>query len=486
MNNIYTLTDSGNAIEYLTTNYPEGTGNLTPVKTKNFEEITDSIEKGHTIFCDGMNCLLILKILTLKPGFFSKVILYEPAGAFWWRDNRFDVTKDFDTLDFFEWIETPIELISSNPLTLSAWSSILLRSDLTVNFKGHSFKAHTDEGWLKLAELAGISMSAGRETPLRAKGKAYIRNLSCEIEWEDEDRDNPGNWKRFTSIISPLGWQWESHWNVYTEDAPFGLMLSMLTEYLQGCIEKFHYMHSRVEWEWDGSNFFISKVSPAYEHKFHRCLVGQGTRKILLSDDEKLYDYVREKVTRNICTVYSSWDSKALEDNEPFIVYHKDTPCINADVILSRYNNTGYPGKCGSSPLIRFRLFKFLRSLPAFYKLYRSKRYFKDVIENYDAFRNELKIINSSSPDPGNDLIRLFERYYLYLMRGRLIYFSLLKYVPGMRANYEKDYKKLEREHIKFSEEFFKKLDSINPDWCTNIGYKKIRTIWQDTGKPVK
>lgn len=482
--NIFTLIDSPDALEYLESNYPPDSFNTVLIDTKSIDEIIDSIERGNIVFCDGMNCLIILKILTYHPDFFSKVILHEPAGAFWWRDQRFDVRKDFDTLDFFQWIKSPVEIVSHNPGTLSAWNAILLHADITVTLldDNEPFKGHAEDGWVKLAGLNGIILSESRTNPLRAKGNAYVRNLSCEIEWEEEDRETPGQWKKFNSIISSLGWQWESHWNVYTEDAPFGLMLSMLAEYLQKCIEKFHYIHSYIEWEWDGVNFYISKINPAQDHAFHRCLVSQGTRKLLLIENDYLYDYIRPLVSPYICTVYTPWDIKALEDNEPFLVYYENTPCLNADLILSRYNNTGFPGKCGSSPLIKFKLIKFIRSFPVFFKIYRSKKYFKDLENDFYRFRSVLNKRSINEPE----LLNLFQRYYLYIMRGRLVYFSLLKFLPGMRANYEKRYNKFESEHLILSNEFIRKLSAFNPEWRLKMSYKKLKAFWQDTVKAVK
>jgi hypothetical protein len=481
--NIYTLIDSPGAMECFKSKYPPDSYKAIPLDTKSIDEITISIERGNVIFCDGMNCLIILRILTYNPDFFSKVILYEPAGAFWWKDKRFDVRKDFHTLDFFQWIESSLEIFSQNPVILSAWNAILLHADVTVKLlKGEPFKGHDEDGWIELARLNGIKLSIERANTLRAKGNAYVRNLSCEIEWEEEDRENPGLWKKFNSIISSLGWQWESHWNVYTEDAPFGLMLSMLAEHLQKCIEKFHYIHSYIEWEWDGINFYISKIAPAGGHAFHRCLISQGTKKLLLMEDAYIYDYVRVIVSHSIGTVYSSWDTSALKDNEPFMIYHNNTPCLNADLILSRYNNTGFPGKCGSSPLIKFKLIKFIRSFPVFFKIYRSKKYFKDLENDFYRFRSVLNKRSINEPE----LLNLFQRYYLYIMRGRLVYFSLLKFLPGMRANYEKRYKKFESEHLILSNEFIRKLSAFNPEWKQKMSYNKLKAFWQDTGKSVK
>ncbi|MEM7659280.1 MAG: alpha/beta fold hydrolase [Bacteroidota bacterium] len=202
------------------------------------EALLEMTEAGSEIFAVGVNGLIVLHALVRKPGHFSRVSLLAPVGAFLWERrfvkfmslkpirmlihfllrNRptifarkfssqrwtqaqyermgegyrkcrafqryFELFTAEDALDFFDRIETPIELIWGtrdavlDQAQVVAWDSILPRAELTITIKdnwGHypyiddpqefasylddqplGFRAHSKGGRLQLAALGKI------------------------------------------------------------------------------------------------------------------------------------------------------------------------------------------------------------------------------------------------------------------------------------------------------------------------------------------
>lgn len=179
------------------------------------EALLDQTQPGQRIFAVGINALVVLHAIGLRPGHFSETILLAPVGAFLWQrsfvkvmslwpirktilfllrnfpalfkrkftrlnwtkaqlermgegyrhcrsfEDYFHFTSPLDALDFFEHIRDKITLVWGeedavlNKTQLSAWAGILPRADLHVSIQpnwGHYPYIDAPEAFAKQME----------------------------------------------------------------------------------------------------------------------------------------------------------------------------------------------------------------------------------------------------------------------------------------------------------------------------------------------
>lgn len=220
---------------------------------------------------------------------------------------------------------------------------------------------------LNNAKASDIKIAGPGDEKLVVKGNAFVRNLSAEVEWEEIDRES-GEMRKYNSIISVLGWQWERHWNVYTEEAPFGLMLSELFSFLRSCIAVNDNVPSYINWGWDAKDFYIINMQPVYDHLWHRCLA-----------EISVQEYNRnDTIISNI----PKWDSLFFDKNEPLFIIKNDRIFLNADIVCLILKMTGIGGRIANSPKIKFNLIQYIKSFYSQNKILGSKLYKK--ISNFN------------------------------------------------------------------------------------------------------
>ena len=224
------------------------------------------------------------------------------------------------------------------------------------------------EAMIGNAREAGILIASGAEKKLSVRGTAFVRKISCEVEWEETNRET-GELKKYSSVISSLGWQWERHWNVYTEEAPFGLMLSQLFDFLRSCIACNSYFHSYIEWGWDETEFYLISIKPAGDHRWHRCLYGK------YSASEPV------RINSRVDGIVAGWSKDLVEDKEKLFVKYEDAYRLNCDYICAKRFELGIGGGIAGSPHVRPGLAKRIRYLPALLKIYRSRKELRSIID---------------------------------------------------------------------------------------------------------
>lgn len=309
---------------------------------------------------------------------------------------------------------------------------------------------------LKNIKAAEIRIADTKDEKLIVKGSAYVRNLSAEVEWEETNRDT-GTLNKYNSIISSLGWQWERHWNVYTEAAPFGLMLSELFEFLRSCIACNANTHSFIRWGWDTKDFHLISMEPAGNHLWHRCLS-------TLCLETEIPGKVIEAAGEYAVKVISKWDDRIANDREPFFVKVNGKNYLNCDPLCARLMETGFGGTVGSSPRMKFNLFKYIKSLPVLLNIYRSKQEMKPLEEKLDAYLAELKQMNNLHTYP------LLSKYYSLLLEYNIMLYALRHFLPFGKRKYDKLKVIVNSKHSRYR----------------NIGEEnEVIAFWEDSGEVI-
>jgi hypothetical protein len=252
-----------------------------------------------------------------------------------------------------------------------------------------------------------------------------VRNISCEVEWVDGHLENltSGKAKPFHAIVSDMKGEWQKNWNMYVEDAPFVLMLSSLAEFLNKCIRIFQYQHSDIEWAWDGEYYYLLQIRPVTSYNWHRALTSANLDEILPKQVSRIMDYAQVHAASSISRTYSLWDTRALEDNEPFTVLYEDASYINLDLYMALFKRWGLPSSLlskdigGTTPELKFNFLKFIKNIPRFYKMIRvTRKYTLSIDEHIKEFEKELLLLKET-----DEYINWFIRYYMFIVRTNII-----------------------------------------------------------------
>jgi pimeloyl-ACP methyl ester carboxylesterase len=274
-------------------------------------------------------------------------------------------------------------------------------------------------------------------------GVAFVRNISSEIEWVHGHLENmvSGRVKPYRSVISKMKGGWQKNWNLYVEDTPFVLLLSELDDYLKKVIEAFHYQHCDIEWAWDREKFYILQVRPVTSYSWHRLITAANIDEILPKQVSRLMEHAQRRAANSIGKIYGIFDSRNIEDNEPFSAVFDDASYINSDLFLSRFNDWGLPGRLyfkeigGAAPEVKFKLSRFIKSLPLFAKMVFSFR--REILKSGARFKDFEKDFNDivSSYKTGAEqeerLAGWFVRFYVFIVQTNIIIKALIATANG-------------------------------------------------------
>lgn len=261
----------------------------------------------------------------------------------------------------------------------------------------------------------------------KVSGVAFVRNISCEIEWVDGHLEDlvSGKKKPFRAIVSDMKGEWQKNWNMYVEEAPFVLMLSDLAEFLNKCIGVFQYQHSDIEWAWDGEYYYMLQIRPVTSYNWHRALTSANLDEILPKQVSKIMDYAQVGAASSISRIYALWYPKILEVNEPFTVLYENASYINLDLYMAMFKRWGLPSKLlskdigGTTPELKFNLFRAVKSIPLFYKMIRvTRKYILSIDKHIKEFERELLSIQTNDEDK---YVNWFVRYYMFIVRTNII-----------------------------------------------------------------
>lgn len=274
-------------------------------------------------------------------------------------------------------------------------------------------------------------------------GVAFVRNMSSEIEWVHGHLEDmvSGKVKPYRSVVSKMEGDWQKNWNLYVEDTPFILLISELDDYLKKVIEVFHFQHSDIEWAWDKEKFYILQVRPVTSYNWRRLITAANIDEILPKQVSRLMEHAQRRAANSIGRIYGLFDSRNIEDNEPFSAVYDDASYINSDLFLSRFKDWGLPGRLyfkeigGAAPGLRFKVSRFVKSLPVFVKMVFVFR--KEILKSgkrFSEFEKDFNNIISSSKTKSEEEERLagwFVRFYVFIVQTNIIIKALIATANG-------------------------------------------------------
>jgi hypothetical protein len=263
-------------------------------------------------------------------------------------------------------------------------------------------------------------------------GVAFVRYLSAEVEFV------PGHLEEFISgreqplrtVISRLPDAWKQDLQLPDAIKNTGFTLDGLWKFLQSSIKAFHYAHSDIEWAWDGSKFQLLQLRPVTAYDWRRSLTSANLDEILPRKVSRLMEHAQRRASAAIPRVYSRWDPRVLNDNEPFTVPWQDASYINNDVFLSRFHDWGLPSSMyakeigGAAPPMPFRIGRFLLNLPRFIRMgFVARKSIVGIPAQYRAFEKELEAITGKAPGHEREeaLAQWFVRFYVFIVRHNML-----------------------------------------------------------------
>ena len=271
----------------------------------------------------------------------------------------------------------------------------------------------------------------------KASGVAFVRHIGAEIEWVEGHLEHLVNGTKMPQrlVLSRLGGEWEMMMGgvgdkvtrrdspphpVTLSPAPFPLY--QLNTFLQRCIAAFHYAHSDIEWAWDGEQFWLLQLRPVTKYAWHRCLNSANMDEILPKQVSRVMEYAQRRSAETISRAYALWDTRVLNDNEPFSALFEDASYINFDLFLSRFFDWGLPSSLfsgeigGAVPKIAFNPIQFLRSAPMQLTMLRKSRAELLKIEaqlrefelEFEGIRNTKKRRTEVEEEENSSVLRFF------------------------------------------------------------------------------
>lgn len=260
-------------------------------------------------------------------------------------------------------------------------------------------------------------------TPL-VSGIAFVRFLAVELEWVEGHLETlaDGRVTPSQATFSRLG----SAWGDSEFKSLHGLTRHKLWRFLQSVLRTFHYVHGDIEWAWDGDQLWLLQYRPISSYNWRRHLTAANISEILPPQPSRLVEYAQRRAAGSIPAVISRWDTRVLQDNEPFTAVFKDASYINNDLFLARLADWGLPASRysdevgGTTPAIPLRLFKLMRTIPVFIRMLRNSRHQLLLIERgLHRFDRELTNLAASNAD-GQKLADWFTRFYVFVVQGNL------------------------------------------------------------------
>jgi len=255
-------------------------------------------------------------------------------------------------------------------------------------------------------------------------GIAFVRHLSVELEWVEGhlERLADGQVSPQRAILSRLGPAWESGAFASTQ----GLDAKALWDFLQGVLKTFHYVPGDVEWAWDGQQLWLLQYRPISDYGWRRHLTAANIAEILPPQPSRFVEYGQRRAAASIPAIMARWDSRVLQDNEPFTALFGGASYINNDLFLARLADWGLPSSSyagevgGATPELPLRPLRLLRSLPRFLRMQHIARGHLLTLEaGLRRFDRELAQLQGAGAD-GQQLADWFARFYVFVVQGNL------------------------------------------------------------------
>ncbi|MCD5997280.1 alpha/beta fold hydrolase [Pseudomonas sp. CDFA 602] len=255
-------------------------------------------------------------------------------------------------------------------------------------------------------------------------GIAFVRHLSIELEWVQGHLESlaDGQASPERAVISRLGEAWSS--NRFTPS--HGLTQVQLWDFLQGVLRVFHYVPGDVEWAWDGTQLWLLQYRPISDYGWRRHLTAANIAEILPPQPSRLVEYAQRRAASSIPAIMARWDSRILQDNEPFTALFGGASYINNDLFLARLADWGiasssYAGEVGgATPHLPWRPLRVLRSLPLFLRMQRIARgHLLTLEDQLHRFDRELGMLVAQGAE-GRQLADWFARFYVFVVQGNL------------------------------------------------------------------
>ena len=255
-------------------------------------------------------------------------------------------------------------------------------------------------------------------------GIAFVRHLSVELEWVEGHLESlaDGQVSPERAIISRLGASWSSD----TFKPSLGLTADLLWRFLQDVLRVFHYVPGDVEWAWDGTQLWLLQYRPISDYGWRRHLTAANIAEILPPQPSRLVEYAQRRAAASIPAIMARWDSRVLQDNEPFTAVFGGASYINNDLFLARLADWGisassYAGEVGgATPHLPWRPLRLMRSLPLFLHMQRIARgHLLTLEKRLRRFDEELSELIAQGAD-GQQLADWFTRFYVFVVQGNL------------------------------------------------------------------
>jgi len=255
-------------------------------------------------------------------------------------------------------------------------------------------------------------------------GVAFIRNLNMELEWVHGHPQYLLDGQQ-----APDGqFLWSAKKGYWGQEVPEGLPFPWeeLKDILQRTLKAFHYMPLDVEWLFDGKQIWLVQARPVTRYAWKRSLTSANIDELLPDKVSRMMELMQQGASMAIGRAYAAWDTRCLEDNEPFTVAFEDASYINLDLFLSRFADWGLPSallakEIGSYvPKVPFNLLHFLKSIPVFLKMLGASRksisQLEAEVKEWHHFWTEEMIGEISQAHLAFHL----QRYYAFMVRRNI------------------------------------------------------------------
>ena len=259
-------------------------------------------------------------------------------------------------------------------------------------------------------------------------GIAFVRHLGIEVEWVQGHLDAlaSGSCQPQHAVISRIGGSWGE--GAFTP--LLGLTQAKLRQFLNKILGIFHYVHGDVEWAWDGQEIWLLQYRPITSYSWRRHLTAANIAEILPAQPSRLVEYAQRRAAHSIPAVMALWDTRVLQDNEPFTALYGNASYINNDGFLARMSDWGLPSQSyagevgGAVPRLPLHWGKLLRSLPRFLILqHRSRKALAGLESQLQAFDSELSALAHQTlphSQKAQALADWYTRFYVFVVQGNL------------------------------------------------------------------
>lgn len=274
----------------------------------------------------------------------------------------------------------------------------------------------------------------------KISGVAFVRQVSMEIELVAGHLEAlvSGTVTPARLIVSKMKGEWESEkpGPVCKGDTPE--FREELRRFLLEVIATFHHTPADIEWAWDGRQFHLLQTRPVTAYDWRRPLTSANLDEILPQQVSRLMEHAQRRASISIGRLYALWDSRTLDDAEPFSVPHEGASYINLDLFLSRFRDWGLPSRLiakeigGAAPHMPANPFRFLLSIPLFLRMQRkTRKAIRTSGEQVRVFEAELNEILAKSGPKEAQLVNWFTRYYIFIVRQNMVINACLSAAGG-------------------------------------------------------